>query len=401
MNPKKEKRIRRKKGNKIPKNRKGKLSVGKKAAISVLLVLYVVVLLATSFVVFYRPTKEAPRTISYTETYFDSDGNVQIKVVEDKVEHIDGNYNFLVLGHDRAAMLTDVFMIMNLDANSGRITIMQIPRDTWFSDHNGYGVPTNKINAVFSTYYYSYIRDGEDSDEAYLHALTDLAETLEKTLNIGIHASAIMDLDGFINIVDIIGGVEIDVPPGMTYNDPAQGLYIDLPSGVQRLNGNQAEGFVRIRSIYLTADLGRQNAQKRFMVAFFDQIKSSLGVSTAIKLSDQMLSNVVTDFKISDAPYFVQAFLECDLSDINMLTMPGNLASGYYVMNREATLDVINSNFNVFDKDIPLASFDSNGLFNNTANYAINQEYNAPAEKMYDSNVYNGKDVDENSIEIH
>lgn len=398
---KKRKKARGVESEKLGKKKKNKLSGGKKAAISVLLVLYVLILLATSWMVFYRPKGEESRTVYHTETYIDSDGNVHFVEKPVQIEQVVGNYNFLVLGHDRAAMLTDVFMLVNLNANNGKITVMQIPRDTWISDHNGKTVITNKINALFSTYYNSYFYSGEDSDDAYLHALEDVAETLEDNLGIGIHASAIMDLNGFCNIVDLIGGVEVDIPSDMYYSDPEQGLYINLPAGRRTLSGSEAEGFVRYRVGYVTADLGRQNAQKIFMVAFFNKLKNSIGISTAVNMAGEIYKNITTDFKLADSAYFIQAFLGCDLSDITLLTMPGNLANSYYVMNRRAMLDVINNSFNVFDKDIPLSSLDPNGLFNDWSSDAINNAYNRPADEIYDNGVFNGDEVNKDSIDIY
>ena len=45
--------------------------------------------------------------------------------------HSESHYNFLVLGHDRAANLTDVIMLISYDTDGGELTIMQIPRDTF------------------------------------------------------------------------------------------------------------------------------------------------------------------------------------------------------------------------------------------------------------------------------
>ena len=93
------------------KKTKGRgLSTGKKVAISVILVLYVLVIVAVSVVVFYRPRIENMTRVYY-ETVTDTHGNVI-----DKIEHVmtrdEESYNILLLGHDRAAMLTDVFMLV-------------------------------------------------------------------------------------------------------------------------------------------------------------------------------------------------------------------------------------------------------------------------------------------------
>lgn len=398
------------------KRRRLGLSAGKKAAIAVILGIYVLVLAATSLFVFYRPQANRD-ALTAVLTQTDIDGNVITdkygNAVTEIVEFSPGKnvdaYNILVLGHDRAAMLTDVFMLVNVDNRDGSITIMQIPRDTWISDHTGddgsyHYVATNKINAVFSTYYsYHRYTEGMDETKAYKEALLSLTDVLEKNLFINIDYSLIMDLDGFQNIVDILGGVDLYVEQAMYYTDPEQGLYINIPAGQQTLNGAQAEGFVRYRYGYLTADLGRQNAQKQFMTALFDKAKSTLSLSNVDKLTeiaDAIYTYIDTDMSAADILFFAKSLLKCDLSEMNMMTMPGNLASGYYVMNREAVYGVINTSYNLGESDIPEAAFDSIGIFNSTSDGAISYAYSLPADEVFDNTVFNGVDVADEGIHL-
>jgi len=393
------------------KKRKGSLSTGKKVAITVILALYVVVLAATSLFVFYRPNVDR-NTMSAVITQTDSDGSVVTDkegnavteiITVDPSENVDA-YNVLVLGHDRAAMLTDVFMLVNIDNRDHSITVMQIPRDTWVSDHDGHYVISNKINAMFSTYFnYHRYTDGLDDSEAYDKALSSVTEVLEKNLFINIDYSVIMDLNGFQSIVDILGGVDLYVERAMTYQDPEQGLYINIPAGYQTLNGYQAEGFVRYRMGYATADLGRQNAQKQFMTAFFSKAKRTFSLSNVDKLTDiadAVYTYIDTDMTAANILFFAKSLLKCDLSEMNMMTMPGNLASGYYVMNREAVYGVINTSFNLNSTDIPADAFDSGRLFNNQGDAYINYAYNLPANEVFDNTVFNGADVDKDGVDL-
>jgi len=127
------------KGNASAKKRKkrGMLSTGKKVAIVIILALYLIVLAATSVFVFYRPnadrtslTAVITQTDEYGSVVTDAEGNAVTEIISmDPDEDVDA-YNILVLGHDRAAMLTDVFMLVNIDNRDNSITVMQIPRDT-------------------------------------------------------------------------------------------------------------------------------------------------------------------------------------------------------------------------------------------------------------------------------
>ena len=379
------------------KKRSRGLSRKQTVALAVIIVLYLLVIAAVSVVVFYRPQIENMTKVYY-ETITDTHGNV-IEKVEHVMTRDEESYNILLLGHDRAAMLTDVFMLINLNNRDHSITITQIPRDTWISNHDGIYVATNKINALFSTYYSMNYRQTLDQSGSYIKALESVADTLEKSLAIEIDYSAIMDLNGFCNIVDILGGVEIYVEQGMYYSDPAQGLYINIPAGYQTLNGAQAEGFVRYRAGYTTADLGRQNAQKQFIAALFNKVKSSLSitnVSQLTSLANEIFTNIDTDMEAGDLLYFAQCILQCDLSNINMMTMPGNLANGYYVMNRAAMLKVIGDTYHVYDGELTDGMFDQGQIFNgNTYTYYL------PAENVYDPSVYNGDDAENIYIPRH
>lgn len=384
------------KSSKTKKRTRG-LSRKQTIALAVIIVLYLLVIAAVSVVVFYRPQIENTTKVYY-ETITDTHGNV-IEKVEHVMTRDEESYNILLLGHDRAAMLTDVFMLINLNNRDHSITITQIPRDTWISNHDGIYVATNKINALFSTHYSMNYRQTLDQSGSYIKALGAVADTLEKSLAIEIDYSAIMDLNGFCNIVDILGGVEIYVEQGMYYNDPAQGLYINIPAGYQTLNGAQAEGFVRYRAGYTTADLGRQNAQKQFIAALFNKVKSSLSitnVSQLTSLANEIFTNIDTDMEAGDLLYFAQCILQCDLSNINMMTMPGNLANGYYVMNRAAMLKVIGDTYHVYDGELTDGMFDQGQIFNGDT-----YTYNLPAEHVYDNSVYNGEDAENIYIPRH
>ena len=346
-----------------------------------------------------------------------AEGNAVTEIITmDPEEKVD-SYNILVLGHDRAAMLTDVFMLVNIDNRDNSVTVMQIPRDTWVSDHKGpdgsaHYVATNKINAVFSTYFnYHRYNDGLDTSEAYDKALASVTAVLEENLFINIDYSVIMDLDGFQKIVDILGGVEMYVERPMVYQDPEQGLYINIPAGYQTLNGHQAEGFVRYRKGYSTADLGRQNAQKQFMTALLNKAKSTLSLSNVDKLTDiadAIYTYIDTDMSAGDILFFAKSLLKCDLANMNMMTMPGNIIEmkygikdlDFYIMNRASVYGVINTSFNLNSTDIPSAAFDSNLLFSSGEYTKVSYAYNYPADQVFDNTVFNGADVNEDGVDL-
>jgi len=387
------------------RSRRKRLSTGKIVAISIILAIYVLVLAAVSVVVFYKPSVESS-TKYYIETITDTYGNV-IETIKHEIEFDKQkaeSYNILVLGHDRAAMLTDVFMIVNIDNLTHEITVMQIPRDTYIGNHDGLNIITNKINALFSTYYRQHYGSGKSQNEAYKLALTSVKKDLAEALGIDIDFAAIMDLDGFRGIVDALGGVEMNVTRPLYYNDPGQGLYINIPAGYQTLNGEQAEGFVRYRDGYASADLGRQNAQKQFMAAFMKKAKNSLSLSNIgqlTEIADQVITYVDTDMSAADLLYFGKAVLKCDLTNMNMFTMPGNLSNGWFVMNRAGVREKMSEHYYRYEGGLPDGMFDKETIFNCPENSHMSTQYYKPADQIYDNSVVNGENAGDIEITMN
>ncbi len=268
-------------------------------------------------------------------------------------------FNFLIVGRDRAASLTDVAMLVNFNVADSTVRIMQIPRDTYVSYDNYW---YHKINGV-----YSYYAD-EKNEDPELKGIDGYAKFLEKNLCVKIHYYAMMDLDQFVNIVDAIGGVEIDVPVDMKYNDPNQNLKINLKAGKQTLTGAQAEMFVRFRSSFAQGDIGRVNMQKVFMAALFKTVQKNVNITNIGALCGIVVENLTTNMSTSDMIYFANIAFKINLKNVIMMTLPGQAGSGsdglsYYNMNRKAALEYVNGYFNIYDTPITDEIFDVDHVF--------------------------------------
>ncbi|MBO5257294.1 MAG: LCP family protein [Clostridia bacterium] len=302
----------------------------------------------------------------------------------------DGVYNILVVGHDDAALLADVTMIVNINTTENSITVMQLPRDTFLS----LNVPTNRVNAAFNTFYNQHYAGSYDKTIPL--AMEELEKMYEKSLCINIHHTAVLSLAGFRSIVNIMGGVGVYVPEGMYYEDPEQDLYINIPSGYQWLNGAQAEGFIRFRSGYSQGDLGRVSAQKVFVTALFDQAKNTIknaNVSVLTEIATNISKYLTTNLSVSDLIFYAKAFTNIDMNNIQMLTIPGNMVGEYYVVNRAGALNAINDHFNIYENEITDSIFDRNGIFNLAGDPWINDYYWDGSANFYDATVYHGDSI--------
>lgn len=374
-------------------------SRGQQLAVVAIVFVFVIVVLAAAFVCLYKPV--TPDVLPF-DTSVDTGGantgeftppDTTAPDQQDTTSQIpiytarENVYNFLIVGHDRAAKLADVIMLVNYDVDSGKIAIMQIPRDTYINA--GSNVP--QINVLFAAYYNHAFYDGEKNPTQI--AAEKLAEALEQNLCIQIQYTAVMNLDGFAAIVDAIGGVEIDVPCDMEYEDPDQDLYINIKAGPQTLMGEDAEGFVRFRDNFVQADIGRVNMQKLFLAASFDKLQKSVSVSTVSELAGEVVRSVTTTISVSDVIYFGKNVLGVDLSEITMLTIPGEGVNGqrsYYVINRADTLKAINAHFNIYDHDISGLIFDKKRVFTDPEQEVVEKAYYAESALMNDEYTADG-----------
>ncbi len=243
-----------------------------------------------------------------------------------------GVYNILVYGRDKVAMNSDTIMVANLDATSGKINILHVPRDTVYLDDNR---RQHKINYVYAT-------KGREG----------LITELQQLLGIHIDKYVSITTDAFRDVVDAIGGVEVDVPQDMQYEDPYQDLVIDIKAGRQVLNGEKAEGFVRFRSGYADADLGRIKAQKQFIAAF---IKTVLKPSNIVNISDIAqiaFDQIDTDLERGEFLYLALQCATIGLSDATFYTIPGENYGANFAMYRDEAAALMNDCFNVYTTPI-------------------------------------------------
>ena len=181
-------------------------------------------------------------------------GAVDPVVIAGSNEFADSNrINILFLGTNQG--LSDTIMVFSLDMEKHRLDQISIPRDTYYPRSKFPGAAYQKVNSVYST-------------EGLKGASKAAGEILG---GIPIHYYAEVDTKGAIKIIDAMGGVYMNVPIDMHYSDPDQNLYIDLKAGYQLLSGEQALQFLRFRSAYPDADLGRIRAQQEFLKAMLAQ----------------------------------------------------------------------------------------------------------------------------------
>ena len=244
----------------------------------------------------------------------------------------DGVYNILICGTDDDGTRTDTIIIAHLDANDHTVALLSIPRDTPVATGGG---GLMKINSV-------YAGGGKD------------------LLGFPVDGYVLVDLEAFQKTVDLVGGVEFDVPMDMNYEDPSQNLYIHLQKGLQTLDGEQAMGLVRFRKGYATQDIQRTQTQQQFLKALAKQCLSVSSLTKLREFADIFSQYVTTNLTTGNMVWFGKELLSCDFDNMKTYTAEGEGAmingASYYPLYAGKLLSVVNEAFNPYDTPISAGS---------------------------------------------
>ena len=185
-----------------------------------------------------------------------------------QLERREGVYTFLLAATSPSSDLTDCMMAVTYDSREQTVRLLSLPRDTQIdavrvSD----GGPLTHLN-------YVYAENGVEALRAQAAGL----------LGYPIDYYVIIDPQGFVELVDAMGGVEFNVPQDMDYEDWTQDIHIHLDAGVQLLDGAEALGAALFRHTsdseghtldgYPNGDLDRTAVQRELLAAVLERALS-------------------------------------------------------------------------------------------------------------------------------
>lgn len=272
---------------------------------------------------------------------------------------------FLVMGCDASEHLTDSILLLSLNENLHRVRILQIPRDTYAEyTEKDY----KKLNGAMNVL-----------------GAGGVKQFLSQAIGVPIDYYVVLQLRFFGELVDAVGGVEMEIPNDMEYDDPSQNLRIRLKSGMTRLDGAAAQQLVRYRSGYANADLGRLDTQKLFLRAFAKQCQTLSGMQL-LHLLSFALTGVRTDMDLPSAIRVVRILQSCDAETMQMATLSGQAVQGtsgawYYVVNRQGGQAMVNS-YLMPSVPLTLSQFDAGGVFDRESNVRFHRIYLAQPETL-------------------
>lgn len=235
--------------------------------------------------------------------------------------------NILLLGDNDG--LTDTIMLASYDLKNQLVDVISVPRDTYYPREGYNGAAFKKINSIYKA----------EGAVGTAKAVSDLL------MGMPINYYAVIEFNDVELVVDEIGGVPMNIPFTMKYDDPydTPPLHIYIEEGYQTLDGEKAVQFLRYRKGYPEGDIGRVKAQQEFVKS---AVKQAIGPNLlgAIKLG---LREIDSDITLGMATKIGTKALGLDAENMNTYMIPGgaDMANGasYWFVDSVQTSELVES----------------------------------------------------------
>lgn len=201
----------------------------------------------------------------------------------------DGQVNILILGSDfraNSGYRTDIVLLASIYTKENKISLVSFPRDLWVEIP---GLQEERINTVMG-----------------YGGFPLLVSTFEHNFAIHVDHYMMTNFSGFQDIVDTLGGIEIEAAIN-TYDrcdlSYAHGGYCSVGPGTAILDGELALWYVRSR--YTSSDFDRTRRAQEVLVGLFNKLMTLDAVAKAPEIYNLFISNVETDMTLSDILEFI------------------------------------------------------------------------------------------------
>lgn len=249
--------------------------------------------------------------------------------------------NILLLGISETdnARFAEVVKLISYEPVTGFLDIVSIPRDTMMPVP--YKVTWKRIQKL-DEIYSRYFRRHKDPFELFNVFKIKIEDYLENYFSIDYYLQ--IDYMAFVDFVDTLGGVNIEVLNKMDYDDNAQDLHIHISTGTRLFNGEEALRYVRYRD-KIRGDIGRQDQQHKFLRAVMEKLKTPESVLRVPGLIRSVIKNVDTNFTLSDLFVMADELRSFELKNFRVQKIPGEpvikWGKSYWQVNREGTREVM------------------------------------------------------------
>ena len=203
----------------------------------------------------------------------------------------------------------DAMLVLAVPRKPGPSLLLSVPRDTLVRYPSG---ARKRVNAAI----------GIGGIEMACDVVSDL-------LGLKIHRHIAVDFGGFTQLVDALGGVDIEVDKRMKYTDIAGGYSLNLEPGMHHMDGETALKYVRFRNDAL-GDIARTARQQRFLKAVISELagwKGIRGYRSVLRLVQEYTD---TDLSVREMAAIGWRLRSIDPSSLNTTTLPGSFNDPYW-----------------------------------------------------------------------
>ncbi|MBP1971192.1 LCP family protein required for cell wall assembly [Virgibacillus natechei] len=215
-------------------------------------------------------------TVSTMHDPLERDNNPERQQEIDSLFNDNDAVNVLLMGVDQDDALegrSDTMILMSLNPKTDAMTMLSIPRDTYV---NIPGQGMDKIN------------------HAYAFGGVELSvQTVEDAFDLPVHFYASVNMDGFEQGIDAIGGVTVHNTQAFSQSGST------FPEGEVQLNGEQALDYIRMRKEDPRGDIGRNERQRDVVAAAIDEAASFSSITKVGDILGILGGNVKTDMDMS------------------------------------------------------------------------------------------------------
>lgn len=233
-------------------------------------------------------------------------------VIEEPVVQGENVVNILLIGQDRrlgqGTQRSDSMILVTFNKSKGKITLTSFMRDQYVN------IPGYGNDKLCHAYYYG--------------GMPLLNQTLYDHFGVEIDGNVEVDFSGFETIIDILGGVELDLTSKEAKHlNKLEGW--DLTEGTNVLTGEQALLYSRIRSI--DNDYSRTERQRKVLISLIEEYKGQ-DLSKTMEMAEEFLPLVTTDIPQNQVmTYVMELFPMMSGAKVETLRIPvdGTFTGGY------------------------------------------------------------------------
>lgn len=232
-----------------------------------------------------------------------------------------------------AGMLnTDVLMFVSFNPQTHSASLLSLPRDLLLKPKS---LPSRKAN-----FYYAYYSIKDKTT-----AIPNTKRFFGDLFGLPIDYMVVVNFDALRQIVDALGGLEIDVDMNMKYNDSADGTHIDLKKGMQKLDGKQVLDFVRYRKsnqgTQESSDFARNDRQQQVIKQIIEKLGAFQQISQWGKVIDIIGENVKSDIPESELQQWIFNFPKIKPGHIHSLQLESQWKSPYVYVEKEGLQEAL------------------------------------------------------------